>query len=425
MTNGISDGKTIDLVAPEGGCLAGDFITNGSLHGVAKSDAVAGDLVTCVPDGVFSLPKADESQSLGNLLYFTGGAFQKTASGAPRGICMADVAQAVVVTAVKLLPPAAADTFIDGTARAVAAAAMPTLTLASTDPGDGAALVGVEDDGDLYDGDTVEECLAEVKPLADAAIPKVPAAPVGDVAVFNDAGEVVAGGAGRVLATVKNFTGSTFAAKTIAAKVLFQKLGAGMPTSLDTTGTVATGATSGNTDAGLLYMTTAIDGDTTISAFKDSGMTQKVAEGVLALGEGDADDTGTLAAENASGLSVAIVGKTFGAGNWTLRVPLVGERLAVQAASGMDMDGVIGAGVVETPILAGASGDIVTLGPTTVALVDGYGTVKGDSIGVGAAGKAVPGYGALTMAWATETVALATPGPDVKVSVFGVLFSDG
>ena len=48
------------------------------------------------------------------------------------------------------------------------AAALEAL-LASTDAGEGAALVGIEDAGNLYTAATVEAALAEVKALADAA----------------------------------------------------------------------------------------------------------------------------------------------------------------------------------------------------------------------------------------------------------------
>lgn len=58
MLNFIQPGDTLDLTAPAGGILSGQAALFGALFGVASVDALEGERLAVMVEGVFELPKA-------------------------------------------------------------------------------------------------------------------------------------------------------------------------------------------------------------------------------------------------------------------------------------------------------------------------------------------------------------------------------
>jgi predicted RecA/RadA family phage recombinase len=74
MTNGIQEGRSITVPAPEGGVTSGGLVVIGSLIGVAGATAAAGADVALDVEGAFELPAASAVEiAVGELLYLDTG----------------------------------------------------------------------------------------------------------------------------------------------------------------------------------------------------------------------------------------------------------------------------------------------------------------------------------------------------------------
>jgi predicted RecA/RadA family phage recombinase len=77
MRNFIQPGETVTIVAPYT-VASGDGMLIGAIFGVANSDAVIGNNADITTEGVFTLPKANVSITLGAKLYWDDAAKKVT-----------------------------------------------------------------------------------------------------------------------------------------------------------------------------------------------------------------------------------------------------------------------------------------------------------------------------------------------------------
>jgi len=70
MINYIQPGEKLVVVTPSGGLSSGDPVQIGKLFGVAVTDADAGDDVTILCEGVFTLPKDSSVPTQGAPAYW-------------------------------------------------------------------------------------------------------------------------------------------------------------------------------------------------------------------------------------------------------------------------------------------------------------------------------------------------------------------
>lgn len=95
MKNYIQPGTNLTLVSPET-VIAGAGLLIGSIFGVAASDAVLGNNVDLVTEGVFELPKVSaQAMTLGAKVYWDSAA--KLATTVSAGNTLIGVAVAVAV----------------------------------------------------------------------------------------------------------------------------------------------------------------------------------------------------------------------------------------------------------------------------------------------------------------------------------------
>lgn len=93
MKNYIQNGDYIDAVAPEGGVESGDLVVIGGIHGVAVTDADAGDSFSLARKGIYTLPKADTvAFDFGDSVYAIDGETTDDSEGALIGFAAADAA---------------------------------------------------------------------------------------------------------------------------------------------------------------------------------------------------------------------------------------------------------------------------------------------------------------------------------------------
>jgi hypothetical protein len=132
------------------------------------------------------------------------------------------------------------------------------------------------------------------------------------------------------------------------------------------------GATGANTDAGLLYATSAVTETTwTVSYYSNSSRTTKVAEGSAA-----AEAVCTIAAVGGSGLSDSVTLPAVPtAGNWTVRVPIGDERLVLPRVTGA-----VVWGVATEDIASGEAGEVRRKGDATVLVTNATRIVAGDML---------------------------------------------
>lgn len=84
MKNFIATGDSIDVAAPSGGLVSGNFYLVGKLGGVCARSGAQGESVALKRYGVFTLPKATGAAwTQGDQLYWdnTNKVFTKTSSG--------------------------------------------------------------------------------------------------------------------------------------------------------------------------------------------------------------------------------------------------------------------------------------------------------------------------------------------------------
>ena len=105
MKNYVQEGKTLTVTAP-GAVVSGQYVTLGSIRGVAAFDAASGEPVEVATEGVFTLPKvAAEDIAVGDLLYWTGTACTKTAGTGSKplvGVAVKAAGNGVATVNVKL-----------------------------------------------------------------------------------------------------------------------------------------------------------------------------------------------------------------------------------------------------------------------------------------------------------------------------------
>jgi predicted RecA/RadA family phage recombinase len=104
MKNYIQPGTNLTMPAPET-VIAGQAILIGSLFGVASSDAISGSYMDLVTEGVFTLPKANVSITLGAKLYWDDAAKKVTtvsAGNAYIGAAVEAVATVALTAPVRL-----------------------------------------------------------------------------------------------------------------------------------------------------------------------------------------------------------------------------------------------------------------------------------------------------------------------------------
>jgi len=78
MKNYVQEGKILTVTAPAA-VTSGQYVTVGSIRGVAAYDAAQGEPVEVATEGVFTLPKvAAEGIAVGDLLFWNGSACTKT-----------------------------------------------------------------------------------------------------------------------------------------------------------------------------------------------------------------------------------------------------------------------------------------------------------------------------------------------------------
>lgn len=97
MKNYLQEGKAIDIVAPSGGLVGGQYYRVGGLAGVVASDAAEGAVTVLHRKGVYSLPKTQpQTWTLGQPLYWDGATGKFTnvaAAGAtPDGVAVPNAA---------------------------------------------------------------------------------------------------------------------------------------------------------------------------------------------------------------------------------------------------------------------------------------------------------------------------------------------
>jgi len=84
MKNFVSNGESLQIIAPSGGVVGGQIYKQGSVIGVVVADAAEGDQFTLKIEGAYSgLPKAaGEAWSAGDSLYWdaTNSVLTKTAT---------------------------------------------------------------------------------------------------------------------------------------------------------------------------------------------------------------------------------------------------------------------------------------------------------------------------------------------------------
>jgi predicted RecA/RadA family phage recombinase len=104
MKNYIQPGTNLTMPTPET-VSAGQAILIGSIFGVAASDAVIGNNLDLVTEGVFTLPKANVSLTLGAKLYWDDAAKKVTtvaAGNAYIGTAVEAVATVALTAPVRL-----------------------------------------------------------------------------------------------------------------------------------------------------------------------------------------------------------------------------------------------------------------------------------------------------------------------------------
>lgn len=80
-----------------------DVVTIGTLIGVARHSAEAGDTIAVDICGVYKMPKtADEAITAGTKVYWTSGAITATAGDVAAGVAVADAAAADTTVDVKI-----------------------------------------------------------------------------------------------------------------------------------------------------------------------------------------------------------------------------------------------------------------------------------------------------------------------------------
>jgi|DewCreStandDraft_4_1066084.scaffolds.fasta_scaffold16191_3 predicted RecA/RadA family phage recombinase len=78
MKNYVQEGKSLPVTAPAA-VASGQYVTVGSIRGVAAYDAPQGEPVEVVTEGVFTLPKATaDNVAAGDLLYWDAAAGKAT-----------------------------------------------------------------------------------------------------------------------------------------------------------------------------------------------------------------------------------------------------------------------------------------------------------------------------------------------------------
>jgi len=105
MKNYVQEGKTLTVTAPAA-VTSGQYVTVGSIRGVAAYDAGQGEPVELVTEGVFSLPKATpEDIAAGDVVYWNGSACTKTPGTGSKplvGVAVKAAGAGVTTVAVKL-----------------------------------------------------------------------------------------------------------------------------------------------------------------------------------------------------------------------------------------------------------------------------------------------------------------------------------
>ena len=101
--NFVQEGECITITA-SAQVASGDFVVQGNLGGVAVHDAESGDDLTICLEGVYELPKATGTAwTQGDLVYWDGSKFTKTASGNTKfGAAAADAVSGASVGLVRL-----------------------------------------------------------------------------------------------------------------------------------------------------------------------------------------------------------------------------------------------------------------------------------------------------------------------------------
>lgn len=96
MKNFVAPGESVDVAAPGGGLVSGNFYLVGALGGVCARSGVQGDTISLRRFGVFTLPKATGAVwTQGDQLYWdnTNKVFTKTTAGNTKwGVAAADAA---------------------------------------------------------------------------------------------------------------------------------------------------------------------------------------------------------------------------------------------------------------------------------------------------------------------------------------------
>jgi len=105
MKNYVQEGKTLTVTAPAA-VTSGQYVTVGSIRGVAAYDAAQDEPVELVTEGVFTLPKVGaDNVAAGDLLYWNGTACTKTAGTGSKplvGVAVKAAGSGVTTVAVKL-----------------------------------------------------------------------------------------------------------------------------------------------------------------------------------------------------------------------------------------------------------------------------------------------------------------------------------
>lgn len=102
--NFVQEGDTLTVAAPSGDAVSGAPYQLGALNGVFLSDALEGELVAFMTEGVFELAKEAALEIFaGEEVYLDAGVVTTTAGSEPVfGVCIADADASALNAKVKL-----------------------------------------------------------------------------------------------------------------------------------------------------------------------------------------------------------------------------------------------------------------------------------------------------------------------------------
>lgn len=156
-----AEGKTLVFVAPVGGVTAGTPVLIGGTFCVPITDADAGESFAGYVEGVHPMTKASgTTAAAGDPAYFdsTSGLIETADSATNRRVGVFAEAAAAGTT----LCSVRQDGVSFGAGDADLESKVDKIALASTDAGEGASSVGLEDALGLFDDDNVEDALADL-----------------------------------------------------------------------------------------------------------------------------------------------------------------------------------------------------------------------------------------------------------------------